>query len=179
MKSPGREDLDHFFDDAYVALQEAAAVLMRSERQDHTLQPSALVHEAYVRLSEQTRIQWQSVEQFRAIAAQMMRRVLVDHARARNSQKRQAPGDRTTLDSRVVGERWTQLDVLELNDLLSRLGADDARTALVVELRVFGGLTLEETAAALNVSSSTVEREWRYARAWLISRLTESSNSEH
>jgi RNA polymerase sigma factor (TIGR02999 family) len=155
----------------YQQLRRRAAAYLRQEREHHTLQPTALVNEAYLRLIDQRQVAWQNRAQFFGIAAQMMRRILVDHARRRNMNKRSGQWLRVSLDDRAAAPA-AAFDVLMLDTLLDRLAAFDARKSRVVELRYFGGLSLEETARALDVSMATVDREWRAARAWLHSQLT-------
>jgi RNA polymerase sigma factor (TIGR02999 family) len=147
---------------------------MRQERPDHTLQTTALVNEAYVRLIDVNRIAWQSRTHFLAVAAQTMRRILVDFARRRGRQKRGGELVLVTLDeARDVGqERAT--DLVALDDALTALAAFDDRMSQVVELRFFGGLTVEETADALRVSPETVMRDWKTAKAWLLRELNDS-----
>ena len=156
----------------YDELRALAVAHLRRERPDHTLQPTALVHEAYLRLVDQTRVAWKDRFHFFAVAAEAIRRVLVDHARAKRAAKRTAPGPRVTIDAtlRTTGE--DDVDLLDIDDALQRLAALDARRARVVELRFFGGLSLEETAQALGVSEGTVKGDWRLARAWLERELS-------
>jgi RNA polymerase sigma-70 factor (ECF subfamily) len=161
----------------YDELRRLAAVFMRQERADHTLEPTALVHEAYVRLvrpSEDGNFEWKNRSHFLGVAATAMRRVLVDHARAHNALKR--GGDMTSmiLDEAVAPTGVTSCEVLALDEALSKLGAIDSRTARVVELRFFGGLTIEQSAAVLGVSHFTVEGDWAFAKAWLARELTAS-----
>jgi RNA polymerase sigma factor (TIGR02999 family) len=156
----------------YQHLRRRAAAFLRGERHDHTLQPTALVHEAYLRLIDQHHPDWQNRAQFFGVASQMMRRILVDHARRRKMQKRSGQWMRVPL-TESTPEPAADFDVLALDELLVRLAAFDPRKSRVVELRYFGGLSLEETAGVLNVAPRTVEREWRAARAWLHSQLTQ------
>jgi RNA polymerase sigma factor (TIGR02999 family) len=156
----------------YQQLRRRAAVHLRGERGNHTLQPTALVHEAYLRLVRQQQVVWQNRDQFFGLASQMMRRILVDHARRRNMHKRSGQWIRVSLPDRASADRAADFDVLALDELLMRLAAFDARKSRVVELRYFGGLSLEETARVLDVAPRTVEREWRVARAWLHTQLT-------
>jgi RNA polymerase sigma factor (TIGR02999 family) len=151
----------------YDELSEIAHRLLRSERADHTLETSALVHEAFLRLAKEQAAAWQSRAYFLAAAATTMRRVLVNYARARNAGKRGA-NFRTTLVT-VPDETHSGdvLDVLVLDDLLDRLGRLDERQAQVLELRVFGGFEVDEVAGILEVSSRTVKRDWRFAKAWV------------
>lgn len=146
--------------------------LRRAERDDHTLQTTALVHEAFLRLAQQHAAAWQSRPYFLAAAAQTMRRVLVDHARERRAAKRDG-GVRTTLVSLHDGasDGGDALDVLALNDVLDRLAVLDPRKARVVELRVFGGFDLTEIAGILALSRNTVSRDWRFAKGWLACQL--------
>ena len=156
----------------YQELRRRAAVRLRHEQVGQTLQPTALVHEVYLRLVKQDRIAWQNRVQFFGIAAQMMRRVLVDRARARKMSKRSGRWARVELDEAVAWQHPREVDVLDLNRALSELEAFDARKCRVAELRFFAGLSLEETGEACGLSVATVEREWQAARAWLYMRLT-------
>lgn len=157
----------------YDELYRAAARAMSREAAGHTLQPTALVNEAYLRLVDQSRAAWQNRAQFYGVAAQVMRRVLVDHARARQSEKRGGGVHPITLDDlRDPAEEATPLDVLALNDALEKLASFDPDQAKVVELRYFSGLNIDETAEALGISPATVKREWSVARAWLRRELT-------
>ena len=151
----------------YSELHRLARRSMNRERRDHTLQATALVNEAYMRLVAQRDVDWQSRVHFLAIAAQCMRRILVDHARTRRSQKRGGDARRVALDDDLVvtEDRWTALT--HLDDALTELGQVDERKARIVELRFFAGLSIEETAAALHVSPGTVMREWTFTKAWL------------
>ena len=159
----------------YQQLRRRAAAYLRVERRDHTLQPTALVHEAYLRLVDQQHVVWQNRAQFFGMASQMMRRILVDHARRRKMHKRSGRWMRVSLDDRAAAAPDAGFDVLMLDTLLDRLAAFDARKSRVVELRYFGGLSLEETAHVLDISPTTVDREWRAARAWLHTQLTRGS----
>jgi RNA polymerase sigma-70 factor, ECF subfamily len=161
----------------YDDLRRVAAAALRRERSDHTLQPTALVHEAYLRLAEAPDDGWHNRHHFLATAARAMRRILVDHARSRKAHKRgrgqaRVPLDEVDVASPVVD---ADLDLVALDEALARLAALDPRQARIVELRFFGGLTVEETAAIVDVSTRTVKREWQVARVWLkreMSRLT-------
>jgi len=155
----------------YDELRRQAARAMRREGDAHTLQATALVHEAYLRLVDQRRVEWRSRAHFFGVAAQMMRRVLVDHARARLADKRGGALQRVTLGDVGPDESDRELDVLALHDALERLAALDPRQARLVELRYFGGLGIEDTAEALSISPATVKREWAVARAWLRREL--------
>ena len=155
----------------YDELRKLAAAYLRSERSDHTLQTTALVHEAYLKLVDQRRTTWQNRAHFFGIAAQAMRRILVDHARRRGAVKR-AGGRAVTLDEQVAGETTDVETVLAVDQALDRLAALDPRQARVVELRYFAGMSIEETAAALEISAPTVKREWTLAKAWLQRELS-------
>ena len=158
----------------YDELHRQASRAMRREGDAHTLQATALVHEAYLRLVDQQRVEWHSRAHFFAIAAQMMRRVLVDHARTRLAAKRGGALQRVTLGDVGAGsdaDGGADVDVIALHDALETLAALDARQARIVELRYFGGLGIEETAEALEISPATVKREWAVARAWLRREL--------
>ena len=157
----------------YQHLRRRAAAYLRDERRNHTLQPTALVNEAYLRLVDQHDVLWQNRAQFFGLASQMMRRILVDHARRRNMHKRSGQWLRVSLDDHARPATAADFDVLALDELLIRLAAFDARKSRIVEMRYFGGLSLEETAGVLDIAPRTVEREWRAARAWLHSQLTQ------
>ena len=159
----------------YGDLHAQAARAMRREGGEHTLQATALVHEAYLRLVDQRHVDWKNRAHFFAIAAQAMRRVLVDHARGRLAEKRGGGIEKVTLSDAAVGANDDDaVDVLALHDALERLAALDPDQARVVELRYFGGMNIDETAEALGVSAATVKREWAVARAWLKRELSDS-----
>jgi RNA polymerase sigma factor (TIGR02999 family) len=157
----------------YDELHRQAERAMRREGHTHTLQTTALVHEAYLRLVDQQRVEWRNRAHFFGIAAEVMRRVLVDHARARLADKRGGGATRISLGDAGIAApaEHGDTDVLALHDALERLTALDPEQARLVELRYFGGLTIEETADALGVSPATVKREWALARAWLRREL--------
>jgi len=140
---------------------------MAGERAGHSLQATALVNEAYVRLIDGKAVQWQDRAHFLAVAARVMRRILVDHARSRGYKKRGGGAARVTLDEALVVASDSRQDFVALDDALQALAAFDERKSRVIELRFFGGLTVEETAAVLNVSRDTVMRDWRLAKAWM------------
>jgi len=156
----------------YDELRRLAAGYLRHERPGQTLQATALVHEAFVRLSAERGQPWQNRTHFLAIAALSMRQILVQRARARQAEKRGADPERITLDDALIAEEGNdRVDVIELDGALERLAAFDAQQAKIVELRYFGGLTVEETAEALDISPATVKRHWSLARAWLRREL--------
>ena len=152
-------------------LRRRAAAYLRRERRDHTLQPTALVNEPYVRLLGQHRASWQNRAQFFGVAAQIMRRVLVDYARERQAAKRPG-GIRITLDDAARVEPPVECELLMLNEALEALTRLDERQAQIVELKYFGGLSEEDVAAVLSLSRATITREWQSARAWLYRRMT-------
>jgi len=155
----------------YSELYTLARRYMRQERPDHTLQPTALVNEAYLRLIDVNRIEWRSRAHFLALAAQTMRRILVESARHRHRQKRGGGAVRESIDDIAELPEPQERDLVALSDALSALAMFDARMSQVVELRFFGGLSVEETADVLNVSSETVMRDWKTAKAWLLREL--------
>ena len=150
---------------------------MGGERGEHTLQASALVNEAYVRLLDVKRIQWQNRAHFFAMAARVMRRILVESARARKFQKRGGGAQKVSLDEALVVSKEPSQDLVALDDALNALAEVDARKEQVVEMRFFGGLSVEETAEALQVSTGTVMRDWRLAKVWLLRELQNSQKT--
>ncbi len=156
----------------YEELRRLARSFMRQERANHTLQPTALVHEAYARLVQQTHVPWQNRAHFFAAAARLMRHILVDHARARRANKRGGMQQQVTLDDVMLEARNQSIDVLALHEAIERLAALDARQAKIVELHFFGGLTFEEIALILDVSVRTAKGDWSMARAWLRGELS-------
>ena len=160
----------------YKELRRRAAAHLARERPGQTLQPTALVHEAYLRLSEQREVLWKNRAQFLAVASQMMRRILVDRARARLAAKRSGQFAKVTLDDAAnVPALASQVDVLDLNNALDRLATLDARKSRIAEMRFFGGLSLEEIGDVLQISPKTVERDWQAARAVLFKMLSETT----
>jgi RNA polymerase sigma factor (TIGR02999 family) len=155
----------------YRDLHKRAAAYLRRERVGHTLQPTALVHEAYLRLVDQRRVVWQNRGQFFGVAAQLMRRILVDRARARKMAKRSGQWARVTVDDAARAIPPVNVDVLDLDAALARLATFDARKCQLAELRFFGGLSLAEAGEALGISLATAERDWQAARAWLSKEL--------
>ena len=149
---------------------------MRGERRALTLRATALVNEAYLRLVNLQRVEWQNRAQFMAIASRVMRRVLVDLARSKQYQKRRGEAVHIVFDEGVVGAPEAAANILALNDALQTLGKIDARKAQIIEMRFFGGLSVGETAEALNVSSDTVMRDWRLAKSWLLRELRAESH---
>jgi len=163
--------LDELLPLVYAELRRLASSYLRRERHDHTLQPTALVHEAYIRMIDQTQAQWQNRAHFFGVAAQMMRRILIDHARAQQADKRGGEFQKISLDENidVSGNRADEL--VALDDALKRLAEIDPQKSRLVELRFFGGLSVEETAEVLGVSAPTVKRHWRLAKAWLYGEV--------
>lgn len=155
----------------YGELRRLAASYLRRERADHTLQPTALVHEAYLRLVEVRQVDWQSRSHFFALAAQLMRRILVDHARARRARKRGGSRESINLDDVFVFASPRSDQLLALDDALNRLGQLDVRQCKIVEMRFFGGMSEEEVAEHMGISARTVKRDWRMAKAWLYKEL--------
>lgn len=165
--APGRL-LELVYDD----LRRLAGAYMANERSDHTLQATALVHEAYMRLVDWKNVTWQNRAQFFAVAAEVMRKVLIDHARARKADKRF--GHKLVLDDAISIPDQRPIDLIALDEALQSLEKIDPRQARIVELRFFGGLTIEETAFILDVSESTVRREWTFTKAWFQRELSGS-----
>ncbi|MEZ4752588.1 MAG: sigma-70 family RNA polymerase sigma factor [Bdellovibrionota bacterium] len=159
----------------YAELRQLAASYMRRENSDHTLQPTALVHEAYFRLVDQKGVQWKNRAHFFGIAAQLMRRILIDHARKKIAHKRGGKDIRVPFDEAKHGSNSFS-DLLALDDALNRFKELEPRQAQVVELRCFAGLSIEETAELLQTSPATVKRDWTVARAWLHSELQDSTH---
>lgn len=163
--------LDELFPVVYEELRRLAASRLRGERGDHTLQPTALVHEAYLRLIDQHTQNWQNRAHFFGLAAEMMRRILINHAISRNAEKRFGNQTRIALDDIVTLSEQRDVNLLQLDEALNELAEFDEKQAKIIELKFFGGLTNEEIAEALGVSDSTVKREWRIAKAWLTERM--------
>jgi len=165
--------LDRLIPVVYNELRRMAARYLRRERGDHTLQATALVHEAFLKLVDQRHVRWQNRAHFFAIAAQLMRRILVDHARVHLSGKRGGSVTWVSLDEAIAPVKGKDVDVVALDDALSRLAAFDPEQERLVELRFFGGLTIDEAAEVLGTSPATVKREWTLAKAWLHRALRE------
>ncbi|HEX3469671.1 MAG TPA: sigma-70 family RNA polymerase sigma factor [Silvibacterium sp.] len=170
-----REAEELLMTQVYGELRRLARQYMRRERVNHTLQPTALVNEAYLQLIGQPGVSWQSRAHFFAAAAQLMRHILVDHARAHKAGKRGGGQQQVTLDENVLSLGTTSVDVLALHETLENLSKLDPRQARVVELHFFGGLTFEEIAYVLDTSERTVKRDWAMARAWLKIELSKES----
>ena len=153
-------------------LRRLAGRYMRRERPGHTLQTSALVNEAYLRLIDQKNVNWQNRAHFFGVAAKLMRQILIDHARTHDSAKRGGGAQQVSLDETAVVSRERSAELLALDEALERLAEFDQRKARIVELRFFGGLNLDETAEVIGISSPTVQREWRSAKAWLHHSLS-------
>jgi RNA polymerase sigma-70 factor, ECF subfamily len=168
-----KQALDRLVPLVYDELRRLAQSYMRKERADQTLQTTALIHEAYVRLIDANRVEWQNRAHFFGVAARVMRQILVALARERASQKRGGGAQRISLDESMIIDDGRGEDLVALDEALGALAQFDTRKAQVVEMRFFGGLTEEEIATALNVSPETVRRDWRLARSWLRRRLTE------
>jgi RNA polymerase sigma factor (TIGR02999 family) len=158
----------------YQDLRRRAAGRLRRERRGLTLQPTALVHEAFLRLVDQKQIVWQNRAQFLAVASEMMRRILVDHARSHKMAKRSGRWAKVTIEDAVALSLPRDIDLLNLDEALGRLAEFDARKSQIAELKFFGGLTLEEIGHVVGVSVATAERDWQAARAWLYAQLTRS-----
>ena len=175
LRAWGRGDLrarDDLVPVVYRELQRRAGAYLRRERSDHTLQPTALVHEAFLRLMGQDRVAWQNRAHFFAMAAQMMRRILVDHARGHQAAKRPDAGVKVMLDDRIGAAQPRDWELVDLDEALVELTRMDPRQGQIVELRYFGGLSEQEVGEVLSISRATVTREWQTARAWLYRRMT-------
>jgi RNA polymerase sigma-70 factor (ECF subfamily) len=175
LASGDEEAADRLMPLVYDQMRGLARSMLNQESPGNTLQPTALVNETYLRMADQTRVDWRGKTHFFAIGAKMMRRILVDHARGKNRQKRGGGMHRLPLDDDVRVTNRSDEDVLAIEAALIKLAELDARQAQIVELRFFGGLTVEEVAEVLNVSKRTVESDWTMVRAWLRRELTEES----
>ena len=174
-KDGNSEALDELIPIVYTELRRLARQQLGGERRNHSLQPTALTHEAFLRLLGTRRVSWQDRAHFFAVASQMMRRILVDHARKAVAAKRGGNAARVTLEDADVAAESVDVDAVALHEALAELETVDERQAKVVELRYFGGLNTEEAAEVLGVSPSTVERDWRVAKLWLRRALAEST----
>lgn len=159
----------------YGELRKLAGGYLKNERPDHTLQPTALVHEAYIRLVDWQNIDWKNRAHFFAVAAQVMRNILVDHARKKKAEIHGGNLQKLALDEAISFSNTKEVDLVDLDDALQDLAKLDERQSKIVELRFFAGLTIEETAHALGISTMTVSREWNFAKAWLYRRLSNNS----
>ena len=164
--------LDQLMPMVYQDLRLLAQRSLRQERNEHTLQATALAHEAYLRLIDQRNVDWRDRQHFLAIAAQQIRRILVDHARAKNSNKRGGGSDRITLSDLPEQEHGSRIELMALDDAMQRLAQISETQCRIVELRYFGGLTLEDIAEVLGIGKRSVSREWNCAKAWLYHELT-------
>lgn len=173
--SGDRESFDKLIPIVYEELRRQAARYLQRERQGHTLQTTALVHEAYVRLIDQAGVRWQNRAHFFGIAAEMMRRILVDHARKRGAAKRGGDTVKITLNEGLNASRERNLDLITVDEALTKLAALDQQQARVIELRFFGGLNVRETAEVLGISERTVKRDWQVAKAWIRRELRVSN----
>ena len=168
----GSEALNDLLEVVHGELRRQAARYLRRERQNHTLQPTALVNEAFIKLVDQRNVRWQNRAHFFGVAAQAMRRIVIDHARTRRRIKRGGVQQAVTLDEAMIAGESRSIDVLALDEALTRLARLDERQARIVELRYFAGLSVEESAEVTGLSPATVKREWAMARAWLHAELT-------
>lgn len=156
----------------YAELRRLASVCFNHERRDHTLEPTALVHEAFLRMTNENQPQWQNRAHFFGVAARLMRQILVDHARRHHTRKRGGDQEKLALDAVLLSTEEKSADVVRLDEALDRLSEQDERQARIVEMRFFGGLKLEEIAEVLQISPRTVKRDWTIARAWLHQEMT-------
>jgi RNA polymerase sigma factor (TIGR02999 family) len=173
-----REHVDLLMNAIYEDMRRLANVHLQAERSDHTLQPTALVHEAYLKLINQHSAQWSDRLQFFAVASQIIRRILIDHARERKALKRGGSVGRFSLSDRDVAAPLRDEELLALDEALAELAEIDPRQARIVELRYFGGCTVEETAELLGIGPRTIDRDWQAAKAWLYCRMTEAGQSD-
>jgi RNA polymerase sigma-70 factor, ECF subfamily len=173
VKGGDRSKLAELVDVVYEDLHRLAQQYMGQERAGHTLQPTALVHEAFLKLIDQTRVDWQDRSHFFAVGAQAMRRILVNHAKSRARVKRGGGRRKLPIDEALTVSLENDEEILALDEALEKLAALDERQAKIVELRFFGGLNVEETAAVFGVSTRTIEREWAACRAWLRRELAD------
>lgn len=169
------EEGEALFEAVYEELRRIARRLMSGQRPDHTLQPTALVHEAYLKLADSRRVPWQGRAHFMRVAARAMRQILINHARDRAAGKRGGGWRRVTLNGDVAGRPDRGLELLELDDALRRLAEKDGRMAQVVELRVFAGMKVREVAHVLGVSPRTVDNDWKVAKLWLTDELKDGT----
>ncbi len=173
-----REALERLTPLVYSELRRLASRYLRRERQGHTLQSTALVHEAYLRLIDQRHVHWQNRAHFFGIAAQLIRRILVDHARSHHAQKRGSDVCKLSLDEAVATAEKRDLNLVALDDALDTLARIDEQQSRIVELRFFTGLSIEETAEVLGISPATVKRDWAAAKAWLYREISGSASRD-
>lgn len=176
--SGARSDVDALMAAIYQDMRRLAASHMSAERRDHTLQPTALVHEAYVKLIDQRRCDWKDRLHFFAVASRIIRRILIDHAREHQAQKRGGALTRIRIGDQEFAAPTQDLDLLALDEALAELATIDAQQARIVELRFFGGCTVDEVAELLSIGKRTVDRDWQVARAWLFERLDGSDGGD-
>jgi RNA polymerase sigma-70 factor, ECF subfamily len=174
--SGGRDDLDALLTAIYDDLRRLAVSHMQGERGNHTLQSTALVHEAYVKLIDQRNTDWKDRLHFFAVASRIIRRILIDHARARDAEKRGGERTRVRIDDHDPAVPERDVDLLALDEALEELAQIDEQQARIVELRYFGGCTVEEVAELLKIGKRTVDRDWQAARAWLFVRLSDDAD---
>jgi RNA polymerase sigma factor (TIGR02999 family) len=172
-----RAALDDMMPMIYAEIRQLATRALSRERPNHTLQSTALAHELYLKLIDQKRVQWRDREHFLAVASQTIRRILVDYARRLHAQRRGGPHTMITLDEAISPQQDRDLNLVALDDALEVLSQIDSQQARIIELRFFGGLSIEATGRILGVSSSTVNREWNLARAWLYRELSRSADA--
>lgn len=176
MQGGNKHAADQLLPLVYDELHRLAIAYFRRERSDHTLQPTALVNEAYVRLVDQNMVRWESRGHFMAMAATLMRRILLDYARAHSAAKR--GGQKVAIEDSMAVSQQRQLDVIALDAALNKLAAIDAEQSRLVELRFFGGLSVEETAEVMGLGSATIKRYWHSAKAWLYREIQEGESSD-
>ena len=176
LSSGDEQALAELIPQIYDELRRLASFYLQSERVNHTLQTTALVHEAYLRLVDQKQVEWSNRNHFFGVAAQMMRRILVDHARKHVSLKRGGSFSRISLEQAAVFSRERPRELIAVDELLTRLASLDPQGSRIVELRFFAGLSLEETAEVMGLSSAKVRREWRAAKAWLTREIGKFGN---
>lgn len=173
-----RRDVDLLMSAIYSDLRRIADNQLGRERADHTLQPTALVHEAWIKLIDQRTTDWKDRTHFFSIAARVIRRILVDHAREKKAEKRGGAWQRVAIDTAEIRSGCGNPDLIELDEAMHELASLDNRQAQIVEMRFFGGLTIEEIAEALQIGKRSVDREWAAARAWLFVRLADSADGD-
>ena len=179
IRDPETRHPEDWIPEVYRQLRAAAALQMRGEREGHTLEPTALVHEAFLKLTGERRIPWQNRQHFYVAAAEAMRQILLDHARARSRRKRGGDWRRVPLSLVDVAQSWDLPEIVSLNEALRRLEVEDPEIAAVVRLRFYAGLSIEDASEALAVSPATVKRRWEFGRTWLHRALREEGREEH